>query len=156
MVLHHVARSDVSTRFLGRQVSFLSIVNLMSTPTLATSAENLHKQQFAHFSSHSKVASSQLFPSKDESDFRKTDSEFQILDYTAILQDSNLSKYPPNRKEIEDFPIDHDLKVATFKRHTKIALCITMYNETIDLFIKSIQVSFLTRLISLLGRTKEY
>lgn len=100
----------------------------MSNPTLATataqtSNNSLDPHQLPPFTICSKVASSQLFPARQEdADYRRTDEEFQILDYTAVMKESNLSIYPPLRKEIEDFPVFHELKITCLKRLTKIAL----------------------------------
>jgi chitin synthase len=84
---------------------------------------------------HIEVASPQLFPSKDATnDYRRNDPEFLFLDYTAVLEAQNGGD---ERREIEDFPKQHYLKVCS--RPVKIALVITMYNEDVHLFVKSIK-----------------
>lgn len=53
--------------------------------------------------------------------------EFTHLTYTAVTD------------EIEIFPIKYQLRQRLFQRPVKVALVITMYNESPDLFIKSMK-----------------
>ncbi|KAJ3362993.1 hypothetical protein HDU91_003167, partial [Kappamyces sp. JEL0680] len=98
----------------------------------------------ARITMHPEVAQAQLFPSKDpERDPRRLDREFRYLDYTAVLQipdpeveDGSDDDFP-KRLEIENFPLLHNLKAAS--RLIKVALVITMYNENLLLFLKSLK-----------------
>jgi chitin synthase len=65
-------------------------------------------------------------PSLKESD------EFSHLTYTAVTKGSDA-----DFDEIETFACKYQLRQRLFKRKTKIALVITMYNEDAGLFIKS-------------------
>jgi chitin synthase len=59
--------------------------------------------------------------------YSKGDDEYTHTKYTAVTCDP------------DQFPLKYQLRAARNQRQTKIALVITMYNETNDLFVKSMK-----------------
>ena len=62
---------------------------------------------------------------------RQDGDEFTHITYTAVTVE-------PDHSEIDAFPLKYQLRQRLFRRTTKVALVITMYNEGPDLFLKSL------------------